>query len=173
MQAHRTHCLRRAVLTACLPAWLLAGCATQPAPVKAPAAPPVDARSAALHNMGFRWTEAGWTFDMVGRLLFETDSDRLDAEHQAIAERLGRGLRELGVDRLRIEGHTDDVGSAAYNQGLSLRRARAVARALAAAGLQDAKIEVVGLGKSMPVADNRTAESRLQNRRVAVIVPAQ
>lgn len=160
---------RRTLLIAGLPG-LLAACAVPPAPSAAPSA---DPRAEALRALGFQPTEAGWTFELTGKLLFETDSDRLDAEHQAIAERLGRGLAALGVERLRVQGHTDDTGSAAYNQALSLRRAQAVARALTEAGLREAAIDVVGLGKRMPVADGRSAESRLQNRRVAVIVPAQ
>ncbi|WP_326541339.1 OmpA family protein [Pseudorhodoferax sp.] len=166
---------RRAWLAAAwaISAWALAGCAAPPAPPPAPAAPPVDDRAQQLKALGFRSTPDGWEFSLNGKLLFESDSDTLDAETQATAERLGRQLAKLEVTRVRVEGHTDSTGSQAYNQALSLRRAQAVARAMAAAGLGGADIRAVGLGKEAPLNDNRTPEQRQQNRRVAVVLPAQ
>ena len=71
---------------------------------------------------------------------------------------------------LRIDGHTDNVGSAKYNMELSLRRAIAVANYLITReGLDPSKIFVKGLGKSKPVADNLTAEGRAQNRRFEIL----
>lgn len=156
---------RRACLAIVLIATALLGACAAP--------PPVDARAQALQAMGFRATQAGWEFSLTGKLLFDTDSDQLDAQSQSTADRLGRELGILGVEQVRVEGHTDNVGSAAYNQGLSLRRAQVVANALVKAGLHDAKVDVQGLGKAHPVSDNSNPETRLQNRRVSVIVPAQ
>jgi OOP family OmpA-OmpF porin len=69
--------------------------------------------------------------------------------------------------RLVVEGHTDSVGGAEYNQKLSLRRAEAIKRWLVAKhGLSAAKIEAVGYGKSRPIADNGNYQGRQQNRRV-------
>ncbi|KQP21694.1 OmpA family protein [Pseudorhodoferax sp. Leaf267] len=170
---HHTHThqpARRAALGIALAgtAWLLGACAAKPA---APPAP--HTRAQALQALGFRPTDAGWEFSLNGKLLFDTDSDQLDAESQTTADRLGRELAFLQIDTIRIEGHTDNTGSAAYNQALSLRRALAVTKALVDAGLRGAKIDVQGLGKAHPVAGNDTPERRLQNRRVSVIVPAQ
>ena len=75
----------------------------------------------------------------------------------------------MGIERLRVEGHTDDRGSDAYNMRLSLRRAEAVADVLAEAGLARQDIEVKGLGRAMPVVPSDAAE----NRRVAIVVPLQ
>jgi outer membrane protein OmpA-like peptidoglycan-associated protein len=105
-------------------------------------------------------------------MLFDSDSDMLDPEGEAIAQRLGQQLAQLEITRVRIEGHTDSTGSEAYNLALSLRRAQAVQRAMVAAGLQDADIQALGLGKTAPVNDNRTPEQRQQNRRVAIVLPA-
>lgn len=156
---------RRAGLTLVLIATVLLGACATPQPV--------DTHAQAMQSMGFQATEAGWEFSLTGKLLFDTDSDQLDAQSQSTADRLGRELGILQVERVRIEGHTDNVGSAVYNQTLSLRRAQAVANAMVKAGLHNAKVDVLGLGKLHPVSDNGTPERRLQNRRVSVIVPAQ
>ena len=136
-------------------------------------APPVDTRAEVMRSLGFRATQAGWEFSLTGKMLFDHDSDQLDAQSQSTADRLGRELGILRVERVRVEGHTDNVGSAAYNQTLSLRRAQAVANAMVKAGLHDARVDVKGLGQAHPISDNDTPEHRLQNRRVSVIVPAQ
>ncbi len=151
----------------------LGGCQAPPtAPASAPPAAPRETREATLQRLGFKRTDDGWEFSFPGKLLFDTGSDALDADSQQIAERIGKGLVELGIDKLRVEGHTDNVGSAQYNQALSLKRAEAVAKALASAGLPLDRIEVRGLGKDKPIVDNATPEGRSQNRRVAVVVQA-
>ncbi|MFT3719117.1 OmpA family protein [Pseudorhodoferax sp.] len=176
MQAHPTRLRRQCLATALAgTAWLLAACATRPLP--APPAPPAaeneaTRRDQALRALGFQPIEDGWEFTLNGRLLFGTDADGLDAEALATAERLGHALAQLGVEHVRVEGHSDSLGSHAYNQALSLRRAQTVARVLEDAGLR-ARIEVVGLGKTAPISDNRTPQQRQQNRRVAVVVPSQ
>jgi outer membrane protein OmpA-like peptidoglycan-associated protein len=71
---------------------------------------------------------------------------------------------ELG--RVRIEGHTDNVGGAAYNRDLSRRRAQAVVDHLAARGVARARLVAEGFGFDRPVADNATALGRAKNRRV-------
>lgn len=65
-----------------------------------------------------------------------------------------------------LEGHTDSVGSAEYNQGLSERRAAAVAKVLMKDGVAANRISTVGYGKTQPIADNATKEGRAKNRRV-------
>ena len=148
----------------------LSGC--QSAPTAPVAAAPED-RNAKLQRLGFVQTDDGWEYSFPGKILFESASDALDPASQAAADRIGDALQQLGVDRLRVEGHTDNVGSASFNQTLSLRRAEAVAQALARKGLRLDLMDVKGLGKEKPIVENTTPENRLQNRRVAVIVPAQ
>lgn len=125
----------------------------------------------ALREYGFAPTDDGWELQMSGRLLFDFDSDRLDAERRAVVERMGRGLSGVGIDRLRVEGHTDDQGTDAYNERLSLRRAQAVAQVLGETGIAPARITAQGLGRSRPLVTGGT-DSRRENRRVAIIVPA-
>lgn len=73
-----------------------------------------------------------------------------------------------------VEGHTDSIGTDAYNQGLSERRANAVREVLVNQyGVAGERVNAVGYGESRPVADNATAEGRAINRRVEAEVEAQ
>jgi outer membrane protein OmpA-like peptidoglycan-associated protein len=102
----------------------------------------------------------------------DTDVDTLTPDGRDALRTVARTLRELGIDHLRVEGHTDTIGPAAYNRKLSQRRAESVARELARAGISDDAIERVGFGHRKPAADNATAEGRAQNRRVVITVRA-
>ncbi|QUN27193.1 OmpA family protein [Cupriavidus sp. KK10] len=143
----------------------LAGCQTAP-----PATGLSPAQVAVLKQEGFALTDEGWELGLSDKLLFGFNEDLIDAERAANVQRLGRALKGAGIERLRVDGHTDEAGSAEYNQSLSVRRAEAVARLLAGAGFAPESIEVRGRGKSRPVADNRTAAGRAENRRVAIVV---
>ena len=75
--------------------------------------------------------------------------------------------------RLAIEGNTDSVGSDAYNQTLSEKRADSVRSYLAQQGVQESAMTAAGLGKTRPVASNTTAHGRQQNRRVELVVSGE
>jgi outer membrane protein OmpA-like peptidoglycan-associated protein len=72
---------------------------------------------------------------------------------------------------LEIQGHTDDVGGDAYNQTLSEARARSVMIWLTQHGVAPAHMTAKGYGKTMPIADNKTDEGRMKNRRVEIADP--
>jgi OmpA-OmpF porin, OOP family len=72
--------------------------------------------------------------------------------------------------RVSVEGHTDNVGSDAYNEGLSVRRAKAVFDYLVRQGIDGSRLTSVGYGESRPAATNDTNEGRAQNRRVDLVV---
>jgi outer membrane protein OmpA-like peptidoglycan-associated protein len=74
---------------------------------------------------------------------------------------------------IQVEGHTDNVGSDAYNQKLSEQRAQGVQAYLTTQGVPAANVSAVGLGEMQPVADNRSAKGRQQNRRVEMIVSGE
>ncbi|MGC1259564.1 MAG: OmpA family protein, partial [Jannaschia helgolandensis] len=103
-------------------------------------------------------------------ILFDTDSAALRADLQADIRALGRNLNQYPNTRVQVIGHTDSQGSAAYNQDLSERRARAVTNILLQQGVAGNRVIPIGRGESQPVASNNTAEGRRQNRRVEVII---
>ena len=73
--------------------------------------------------------------------------------------------------KISIEGHTDNIGTEKYNQGLSERRAAAVKEYLLKQGVTDgARLRTVGYGESHPVADNSTETGRFKNRRVEILI---
>lgn len=131
------------------------------------------AQIALLKRQGFELTDDGWEFGLSDKLLFGTNEATLAPGQRDSIAQLARALLSVDIHRLRVEGHTDDYGTAAYNQALSERRAQAVADALAAAGIPARDLQVVGMGKSAPVEDNRSSAGRRENRRVAVIVSNQ
>ena len=74
---------------------------------------------------------------------------------------------------MSVDGHTDSIGSDAYNQKLSVRRAQAVADYLEKGGIAASRMTVKGFGESQPVASNDTAEGRAENRRVELKILQQ
>ncbi|AYN98313.1 MULTISPECIES: OmpA family protein [Pseudomonas] len=125
---------------------------------------------AVLKREGFTPTDEGWAYDLSGRVLFGSDLDSLNGQSQAIVERIGKALLGVGIQGVRVDGHADSSGKAAYNQQLSERRAQSVAKALVGVGMQAQNIQRRGLGSTQPVADNRTSAGRTENRRVSIVV---
>ena len=83
-------------------------------------------------------------------------------------------MKQYGQTSTVVEGHTDSVGTDAYNQRLSERRANAVRDVLVNQhGLDASRVDAVGYGESRPVADNSTEEGRAINRRVEAEVEAR
>ncbi|MCW2268301.1 MULTISPECIES: OmpA family protein [Pseudomonas] len=125
---------------------------------------------AVLKQEGFRLTDEGWEFGLSGKVLFGSDLDSLNSQSQAIVERIGKSLLSVDIQRVRIDGHTDSTGKAAYNEQLSLRRANSVAKVLTSVGMRPENVETRGLGSSEPVASNASRAGRMENRRVAIVV---
>ncbi len=98
---------------------------------------------------------------------FAFDKAELRPEAKIKLDELVSKLQQVPeVRSISLAGHTDGVGSDKYNQGLSERRANAVANYLVAKGINPAVLQTAGYGKSNPIATNATAEGRAQNRRV-------
>lgn len=148
-------------------ALLLAACQTVPPP---PAGGLTPAQVETLKAQGFVRRDSGWEFGFADKLLFPTDESRLDEGQERVIERITRALLSVRIDRARVEGHTDNSGSRAYNDALSLNRARVVADTMTAAGMPPAGLQVEGMADRYPVASNDTAAGRQENRRVVIII---
>jgi outer membrane protein OmpA-like peptidoglycan-associated protein len=144
----------------------LTGCQTAPQKGLTPA------QVAVLKQQGFELTDEGWEFGLSGKVLFGSDVESLNAQSTEIVERIGKALLGVGIERVRVDGHTDASGKETYNQQLSLRRAKSVANVLGTVGMKQENIQLQGLGSSEPVASNATAAGRTENRRVAIVVSA-
>nr|WP_218648026.1 OmpA family protein [Pseudomonas hunanensis] len=142
----------------------LTGCQTAPPKGLTPE------QIAVLKREGFTPTDEGWAYDLSGKVLFGSDLDSLNGQSQAIVERIGKALLSVGIQGVRVDGHADASGKAAYNQQLSERRAQSVTKALVGVGMQPQNIQSRGLGSTQPVADNRTSAGRTENRRVSIVV---
>lgn len=101
---------------------------------------------------------------------FETNSAQLTSDSSATLDPLARDLRAHPHLVVEVQGHTDGVGSAAYNLALSKRRANAVRDYLIHHGVSLSQLIAKGYGKTQPIADNRTAAGRALNRRVVMKV---
>jgi outer membrane protein OmpA-like peptidoglycan-associated protein len=106
----------------------------------------------------------------LGDVLFDTGRANLKAGNLQNMYPLVEYLRNHTDTRVKIEGHTDDRGSADYNANLSQMRAEAVANLLIANGIAPERISVQGMGEDYPVATNSTASGRQQNRRAEVTI---
>jgi outer membrane protein OmpA-like peptidoglycan-associated protein len=102
-------------------------------------------------------------------VLFDTGRATLKPGATTTLERVAQFMQKNPETKVMIEGHTDSVGSDDYNQGLSERRAQAVADALSFRGVQRDRVEPLGRGKALPVATNDTPAGRQQNRRVELV----
>ena len=107
--------------------------------------------------------------DVVLRgVTFVTDSAEITPQGQLVLDSLVAGLARRAGTKLEIRGHTDDVGSEAYNLALSQRRAESVKAYLVSKGLNAADLSTIGLGEMQHIAPNDTPEGREQNRRVTL-----
>jgi len=124
-----------------------------PAPVVQPAPQPVSEK-----------------VSFAAEALFDFDRAVVKPEGKAGLDDLMSKLQGMDTEVMIAVGHTDSVGSDAYNQKLSLRRADAVKAYLVSKGLDQARLYTEGKGETQPIADNATAEGRAKNRRVVIEV---
>lgn len=103
-------------------------------------------------------------------VLFEFDRAALTSDALRTTAEISDVVRSVDGRRILIEGHTDSVGTMAYNQRLSEDRARSVADSMVSNGVPKSRIWVRGLGERDPVASNRTDSGRARNRRVEVVI---
>ena len=112
------------------------------------------------------------TLNMPGNITFAFDSSNLQPQFYPVLDNVASTLNQYNQTVIEVAGHTDNVGTDAYNQQLSVQRANAVSGYLGSKGVIQQRMMVVGAGESRPIASNDTDAGRAQNRRVEItIVP--
>jgi OOP family OmpA-OmpF porin len=101
---------------------------------------------------------------------FDFDKSVLKPEGKAKLDDLVSKVKGINLEVIIAVGHTDSVGTDAYNQRLSVRRAESVKAYLVSKGIEKNRVYTEGKGEKQPVADNKTAEGRAKNRRVEIEV---
>jgi outer membrane protein OmpA-like peptidoglycan-associated protein len=104
---------------------------------------------------------------------FDFDKSNIRADARPVLDEASRTLQEERSVQVAVEGHTDSIGSDAYNHRLSERRANSVTGYLSDHGVERSRLDPSGHGESRPVATNETADGRAQNRRVELRVSAR
>ena len=122
-----------------------------------------------LNELQAKQTERGMLVTL-GDVLFEYNRAEVKPGAQASLRKLADFLQQYPNRQVLIEGYTDDTGSAAYNEALSLRRADAVDSALVGMGVASQRVATVGYGKDFPIASNSSDTNRALNRRVEVYI---
>ncbi len=130
-----------------------AAVAPRAAPAPAPAAPPAA-------------TKVTYAADAF----FDFNKSVIKPEGKAKLDDLVGKIKDINLEVIIAVGHTDSVGSDAYNQKLSVRRSEAVKAYLVSKGIEKNRVYTEGKGEKQPVADNKTAEGRAKNRRVEIEV---
>jgi len=107
-------------------------------------------------------------------ITFATNSSTIRPQFRQALDEVASSIQQYPNTVVRVEGHTDSTGSAAYNQQLSVNRAQSVVSYLAQHGVPYDRLKAVGYGMTRPITSNATAAGRAQNRRVEIlIIPAE
>lgn len=111
-------------------------------------------------------TEDGITVTMRDKILFDTGQSALKSGSKDSLTKIAEVLNKYDKTEVTIIGHTDNVGSATYNQSLSQRRANAVQLFLVGRKVHTSRMKPMGMGFDQPVSSNATPEGKAENRRV-------
>lgn len=125
-----------------------------------------------LSGSGARITNTGTSLRVIlpEEVTFATGSAEVNPGFRPALRDVAQSLRANPNSTVQVVGHTDNVGTAAFNRQLSLDRASAVARILVAEGVNGARITYAGRGLSEPITTNTTAQGRAMNRRVEIVI---
>jgi OOP family OmpA-OmpF porin len=149
--------------------------APAPAPAARPAAPPAPtaaapAPAAAAPRPAAPPPAAATKVTYAADAFFDFDKSVLKAEGKAKLDDLVGKVKGINLEVIIAVGHTDSVGSDAYNQKLSVKRSDAVKAYLVTKGIEKNRVYTEGKGEKQPVADNKTSAGRSKNRRVEIEV---
>jgi OOP family OmpA-OmpF porin len=152
------------------PATAAPGCDGAIAPAAAPAAPAAAAPAAAAPAAAPAAPPAATKVTYAADAFFDFNKSVIKPEGKAKLDDLVGKIKDINLEVIIAVGHTDSVGSDAYNQKLSVRRSEAVKAYLVSKGIEKNRVYTEGKGEKQPVADNKTAEGRAKNRRVEIEV---
>ena len=159
--------------------WLLlvafafaAGCATQepPKPAPPPAPPPAPAPEVKPAPPAPKPKPAAEKVTFAATVGFDFDQAVVKPEGKEKLDDLASKARGVNLEVVIAIGHADAIGSDAYNQKLSVRRAEAIKAYLVSKGIEPNRIYTEGKGEKQPVASNKTADGRAKNRRTEIEV---
>ena len=127
---------------------------------------------AQLQGTGVSVTRAGdrIILNMPSNITFATDQDQIVPGFYPTLDSVAIVLRKFEKTLIDVDGHTDSVGNAGYNQDLSNRRANSVANYLASRGVDPRRMSAMGYGLERPIASNASEAGRAQNRRVEISI---
>jgi OOP family OmpA-OmpF porin len=156
-----------------------AGCATQEAPAPAPAPAPTpapapgptpkpEAPKPAPEAAKPKPVAEKITF--AADVLFDFDKSVIKPDGKSKLDDLSNKMKGINLEVVIAIGHTDSVGTDAYNQALSVRRAEAVKAYFISRGVEGNRVYTEGKGEKQPVADNKSADGRAKNRRTEIEV---
>ena len=160
---------------------IAAGCATepekpapQPAPAPVPAPPPPPKPRAPEPEKPKPAPEkpkpVAEKVTFAADVLFDFDKAVIKPEGKSKLDDLSSKTKGVNLEVVIAIGHADSVGSDAYNQRLSVRRAESVKAYLVSKGIEANRVYTEGKGEKQPIADNKTKEGRAKNRRVEIEV---
>lgn len=119
-------------------------------------------------------TDAGIRFTFSSEILFPTNSSYLNEGSKKSIDDVAKVILDKNSNReILVEGHSDKTGTSKYNLWLSEKRAVSVKTYLVSLGINSSRIKTAGIGDSRPIADNKTKEGRLINRRVEITILKQ
>ncbi len=104
------------------------------------------------------------------KINFANDSAKINDQYTSKIVEFANVMKNNTKLKATIEAHTDSVGSKAYNQNLSQRRAASTIKALTELNVEASRLKAIGYGEAKPVATNKTAEGRAENRRVTAVI---
>lgn len=123
-----------------------------------------------LKQQGFVLTEEGWSLGLPERLLFDFNASEISTQKYAEINQLATQLHKFKLNKVKVVGHSDNVGDPDYNLKLSQKRAESVAQIFLANQFQPQNIQIIGKGSTQPIEHADTEAARAANRRVAIII---
>ena len=140
----------------------------KPAAPSAPAAPAKPSGPASPSAAAAAPKSVKQAVTIQAEALFDFDKSVLKPEGKKSIDDAIAKMKSIDVEIVIATGHTDSIGTDAYNQKLSERRATSVKEYMVSKGVPAAKVTTLGKGETQPVATNKTKEGRAKNRRVDI-----